>query len=238
MDFLKNNIMYAIFRQKYKEYKSNVLKKKFNITSIKPVMKFREIEIIEDILKNLKPNNCLEWGAGYSTIYFPRFFKTNTTWLSIEHDENWAEKIQQLNKNPNIKIFLKKPNNYPWTDPFNDGSLSDLKDYIEFPARFGLFDFILIDGRARKDCLLKALEFINNKGIVILHDANRKYYHQNFKHYKHSIYFENYRPKSHGLFIGSKGISIESVLDVNKHKKLWRTYNKIGSLLYRLQEKN
>jgi len=35
------------------------------------MMDYIEIDIITEILMKRKPRICLEWGSGYSTIYFP-----------------------------------------------------------------------------------------------------------------------------------------------------------------------
>ncbi|MBI4697818.1 MAG: class I SAM-dependent methyltransferase [Nitrospirae bacterium] len=228
------SIMQAIVRQKYKEYRSRLLNKYFNKITIKPLMKYREIEIIEDILMNLRPDKCLEWGGGYSTLYFPLFLKNNSKWLSVEHDKDWAQKVRDMNRNPDVEIFNEQPDHMPWTDPNNDGSYDDLKSYIEYPSRFGKFDFILIDGRARKDCLIKALDLVSDRGVVVLHDANRKHYHEPLRLYDYQIMFENYRPKSHGLWIGSKR-DIRDVLDVNRHRKLWEVYNNIARRINRIK---
>lgn len=226
--------MIAIMAQIYREYKNKILNKYFDVITIKPMMKYREIDIIEDILKKYQPMKCLEWGAGYSTLYFPQFLNRDATWSSVEHDKIWAAKVQKLNKNPSVRISYVQPNSYPWTDKNNDGAFSDLKDYIEFPVQWGKFDFILIDGRARAECLIKADSLLNNEGVIVLHDANRQYYHEAFKNYKNSIYFENYRPNSHGLFVAGKGIEdIRDTLDVDKHLKLWKIYNKIGSFFHK-----
>ena len=226
-----DNIAAAIAIQKFKEYKSIILNVCFGVITVKPMMKYREIDIVEEILRALQPKNCLEWGSGYGTMYFPSFLDNNAKWTAVEHNEKWAEKVQEMNKRLNVSIFYVEPNSLKWTDPDNDGAFSDLKDYIEFPEKFGTFDFILVDGRARKECMTKALDLLTDKGIVILHDANRKHYHEMFELFEHRTFFENYRPNSHGLFIGSKGTVIGDVLDLEKHKKLWRFYNGTASLL-------
>ena len=35
-------------------------------------MKNRETILIEELLINMQPKNCLEWGSGYSTFNFSR----------------------------------------------------------------------------------------------------------------------------------------------------------------------
>ncbi len=228
-----SNIAAAILVQKYREYKGKILDSCFNVTTVKPMMKYREIDIVTEIIETLRPQNCLEWGSGYGTMYFTLLLEKDAKWIAVEHNKEWALKVQEMNKRPNVSVFHVEPHAEKWTDPDNDGALSDLKDYIDFPERLGKLDFILVDGRARKECMAKALKLINDNGIVILHDANRGYYHETFELFEHRVFFENYRPNSHGLFIGSRGTEIGDVLDVEKHKKLWGFYNGIASLFHK-----
>ena len=61
-------------------------------------------------------------------------------------------------------------------DPYVDGVL-DLERG---------FDVILVDGRKRRRCLLNAKELVGDDGIVVLHDAQREYYHCAFDAYEFS----------------------------------------------------
>ena len=216
-------MIYDIVKLLLKEYRDIALKI-LGVQVKKPLMKWKEIEIIKEILIKLKPRQCLEWGSGFSTLYFPRF--TKCKWIAIEHDVKWFERIRKLIKSTQIKLYLLPPNKYPWSDPYGDGDYEDLKDYVEFPSRFGNFDFILIDGRARVYCLTKAYELLDDYGIVVLHDANREYYHEPFKLYPKQVLFRDYRKDSGGLWIGSKKRDINLVLDVRKHMKRWELINK------------
>ena len=139
-------------------------------------MKYREIQIIREILIRLNPRKCLEWGAGYSTLIFPNYLRGNYKWIAIEHDKQWYNIVKSINRNPRVNIFWIPLDNYPWSDPYKDGSYEDLKEYINFPAKFGKFDFILIDGRSRLYCLIKASQIVKENGVVILYDANRVHY--------------------------------------------------------------
>ena len=226
-----NNIAAAIAIQKFKEYKSVILNRYFGVITVKPMMKYREIDIVTEILTALRPQNCLEWGSGYGTMYFPSLLEEGAKWTAVEHHSEWAKKVQEMNKRPNVSVFHVEPNSTPWTDPDNDGAYSDLKDYIEFPERLGKLDFVLVDGRARIECMKKAIGLLSENGVLLLHDANRTYYHKTFDLFKHKVFFENYRPNSHGLFIGSQGTDIRDVLDVDKHEKLWKFYNGISLFL-------
>ena len=174
-------------------------------------MGHKEIEVIKKILTELHPQRCLEWGSGYSTLYFPKFLTENAKWISIEHSREWANRIKRMNRNSGVEVFYVPPNHYPWSDVNQDGSYSDLKDYIEFPRKFGNFDFILVDGRARKDCLTVAYDIISDGGVVILHDAERKYYHEPFKLYKYQRLFPGGQKGIRDLWIGSKKLNIKKL---------------------------
>jgi len=231
--------IFDLIRHVYKEYRDLLYEKLLGKVISKPWMRYREIEIIKEILINLKPKKCLEWGAGYSTLYFPKFLDSNAKWVSIEHEKEWFKKIKSLNKKPNVEIYLIQPNRYHWSDEYGDGNYSDLKDYIEYqdyieyPTKFGKFDFILVDGEARKYCLIKAYELLSDRGIVVLHDAVRTYYHEPFGFFKHSLLFTDYRKHAGGIWIGSKGLKLENVIDIEKHIKFWKIINKIGKFLRR-----
>jgi len=225
------SIVFELIKHGYKEYRDLLYEKITGKVIPKPWMKYREIEIIEEILKKLKPKRCLEWGAGYSTLYFPRFLDSNAKWISIEHEKEWFERIKSLNKDSRVEIYLIYPNKYPWSDEYGDGDYSDLKDYVEYPSKFGKFDFILIDGRARKYCLIKAHELLSDKGVVVLHDANRTYYHEPFKLFNHSLLFTDYREGLCCVWISSKKLKLENVIDVEKHAKFWKIISIFGRFI-------
>jgi hypothetical protein len=64
---------------------------------------------------------------------------------------------------------------------------ADLDDYVGLPASLGRrFDVVLVDGRKRRRCLLEAGELLRDTGIVVLHDAWRRYYHCAFADYPFS----------------------------------------------------
>lgn len=90
------------------EIPKRIFRKLFRIESKKPWMRKRELLIIEEIVKKLQPQKVLEWGAGYSTLYFSNMTKVDK-WLSVEHDQQWAQKVQELNGNGNISVVCVRP---------------------------------------------------------------------------------------------------------------------------------
>lgn len=208
-----------------KEVREFLLQKLIRSHIKKPWMKYKEIVIISEILRRKKLKRCLEWGAGYSTGYFPKDVEEDALWIAVEHQRDWYKEIKQNVSRSNTKVYYVPPNNFPWTDTYNDGASSDLKDYIEFPKSLNMkFDFILIDGRARKDCLLCALDILNRDGIVVLHDADRAYYHENFQFYEHQVLFSDYGRRG-GLWIGSRNLNPQTVSDFKKLEQIWKTLN-------------
>jgi hypothetical protein len=71
-----------------------------------------------------------------------------------------------------------------------------------------------VDGRARISCLAKAAKIIEDSGVVILHDANRSYYHDPFKLFKYGVFLTDHRIDAGGLWIGSHSIDVYSKIKV------------------------
>lgn len=157
-----------------------------------PDMWISEIKYIEKLLleqaqKN-KFLNILEWGSGNSTIYFSKFLKEKGIgfkWTAMEHFVLWHKKvismIEKNNLSDNVEYFLKSPTHE------NDKNIQEtlnLDEYINFPSTLGKkFNFILVDGRKRKECLERASSILSHDGVVVLHDAEREWYHDGFKYY-------------------------------------------------------
>jgi predicted O-methyltransferase YrrM len=220
-------ISFQIIRDTIDRFRRKVLHLEGNT----PWMRYREIDLINEILLAVKPNKCLEWGAGYSTLYFPNSIPSKSIWISIEHDQLWAKKIDTLNKNPNVKIFHIPPAKFPFTDPVGEGTYNDLVGYIENPCKENIFDFILVDGRARKECLMKCCKILSDRGVVVLHDANRKEYHEAFNSFRFGLFFNDYRTIVGGLGVGSNTVRLENVMNVEKNMLVWDLYNKYGKYL-------
>ncbi len=208
------------------EVSVRLFRKFFNISSKRPWMRRRELLIIEEILRKNQPRQCLEWGAGYSTLCFPKLIVGEKKWISIEHDQVWSENIKNKINEDGVSIVCIAPNNNvePDTECYDD-----YKDYIEYPETLNVkFDYIFIDGRARKECLIKAKSLLSPSGIVILHDANRLIYHSVFDIYKYQVLFTDFRIGDGGCWIGSNSFLNIETLNVSKLNDIWR-YSKMIS---------
>jgi hypothetical protein len=187
-----------------------------------PWMKWREIDAIREIIINTRPRNCLEWGAGYSTVYFPEFLSAEASWTSIEHEETWVREVSSRIRRTGIRVHHVPPERYPWTDADDDGTVEDLKSYVGFPSGMQELDFILVDGRARMACMDKATEIVSETGVVVMHDANRTIYRRPFASFPHQAWLLDYRNDSGGLWLGSKARPLNDFLEIDRHRELWR----------------
>ncbi len=157
-----------------------------NTLGTTPLMKRNEIRIIEKELLSLyehktEPLEILEWGSGGSTHHFTRFLEKHDIpykWTSIEYNKRWFEKIQkEVADNKYIKMHLFDAGNDALKQRY-----TNMDEYVSFPKTLNKkFDFILVDGRKRRRCVLESKGLLSENGVVFLHDAQRPYYQCVFK---------------------------------------------------------
>lgn len=142
------------------------------IKSDVPFMAVKEYEYIRDLINEKKYETVLEWGAGSSTIWFPN--NTNVEWwIAVEHNPKYVDYLK--NKvNEKVELHLA----------------TDKKSYLEGCTVGSRYDFILIDGLYRDECLAMAFEVLDPKGTIILHDSGRKEYKDWYQKYPHKVIFE------------------------------------------------
>jgi hypothetical protein len=153
---------------------------------MKPWMEDYDIEILEDALLSFgnKKIDVLEWGSGGSTVYFTRFLKTHVvdySWLSIEYDKVWFDKIRNILMNDTFTELVL------FNLDYNNPSSINRDEYVSFPRKLGKkYDIIIVDGRQRARCLIEAKFLLKPNGLVFLHDAERTKYHYAFTLFKNS----------------------------------------------------
>lgn len=134
----------------------------------------------------------LEYGSGRSTIFLSeRVGKL----FSVEHHEEWYNHVRTLLKSKGITnsdlklirpekevpLFHSSSERQAFITkeeyPNKDSLFSSYVNYIdEFDNDF--FDFVLIDGRARESCSLKAIDKLKPGGLMILDNSERVRYDQ------------------------------------------------------------
>jgi len=123
--------------------------------------------------QNLKPSMVgFEWGSGRSTLWFA---KRLGTLFSIEHDQTWHARIQQMIKETEAKnvkcelILLDHDVNEPMAK-----DIVPLPAYVRAIEKFDRdsLDFVVVDGHYRQACLSAALPRIKKGGYLLLDNSN------------------------------------------------------------------
>ncbi|MFN3841607.1 MAG: hypothetical protein ACK4RF_12950 [Cyclobacteriaceae bacterium] len=206
-----------------------------------PWMKSKELDVITEVVTRLQPETCFEWGSGFSTLMIPQMLPGLKTWYSLEHHKEWYEFIARENKDPRVTVVLIEPDDKSYhtvTGKYNakkEGLYDDFKTYIEYPISLKTrFDFIFIDGRARKECLKKAYDLVTDTGVVIVHDANRDDYFADLPPFAHTFRLTDYRHhrKQGGIWLGRKSLPVNELLDTAHHEKVWRQHDRVAKAMF------
>ncbi|MCI5108622.1 MAG: class I SAM-dependent methyltransferase, partial [Candidatus Pacebacteria bacterium] len=154
-------------------------------------MSLYEIFTFKRLLKKIYKGqkiDILEWGSGGSTVYFTDFLRKKNipyTWTSVEYNKGWHEKVsKEVSNDPDTKVVLFDVGNSVIRQRH-----TDMEDYIKYPKSTGQkFDLMFVDGRKRRRCLLESRDIVKNEGVVLLHDACRKYYQCSFREYPNNTF--------------------------------------------------
>jgi len=111
--------------------------------------------------QKIKPKRIFEWGPGRSTEIMAEECP-DAEIICVEHDLKWHKKrVEELAGK--ATVHHQRIGN---------------DRYAHYPIRkeLGKFDLVFIDGVERCGCLLHAPQILSDRGVVLLHDANRKGY--------------------------------------------------------------
>ncbi|CAF1293081.1 unnamed protein product [Adineta steineri] len=154
-----------------------------------------------------KSHTMLEYGSGYSTLYFSQFVNA---YYSIEHNEQWYKTIKSLiDHSPIISSIIKKyilipikPGYKGWLDGYSDGNKIQFHDYINAVHSLNVnkFDRVLIDGRARVDCAFEIYSYLDKNSIIFVHDYTNRDYYSNISKKYYKIIFQTYEGQTLAAF--------------------------------------
>jgi len=168
--------------------------------------------IVIDYIKRLSPYHVFEWGSGGSTLFFADVLHLDSV-VSVEHDEEWYDKIKPLIPYYNWGDYHLIPYESPELGPdkanphhYKSGSTQlgpvNFKKYASAIDSYDKFDLILIDGMARASCLYHAFSHVKEGGCIVLDNVgDRPYYlaqtdhlFGNYENGWESIVFTGYGP--------------------------------------------
>lgn len=159
-----------------------------------PWFTYPSIAFLKDILR--KDHKVLEYGCGYSSLFFKKHAGELYT---VEHDERWANTLLEHNENLDIKLapanseihvdaaihiqnlLLQIPPATMDNDEadYKHGLIND--QYAGYASRIydrpnKYFDIIIIDGMARSLCAMLAVDRIKDDGYIIVDNSDRHHY--------------------------------------------------------------
>lgn len=159
----------------------------FAIYDVERMVKFGQpwwtypaIDEVEEFLDNLDGKaRIFEYGAGSSTVWLAgRASEVH----SVEHDGDFLKVLEPL-LDDTSNVWL---HHVPPTDRQPDSTVvsghdgDEGYDFAAYAAAIGqvggTFDFIVVDGRARVDCLEASLPYLAPGGMILFDDAQRPRY--------------------------------------------------------------
>jgi hypothetical protein len=122
-----------------------------------PWVTYSFIDFIKERLN--KQLTVFEYGSGSSTLFYA---KRVLRVVSVEHDEDWYQKI--VNDKPaNAEMIFTK--------------LERGGEYAKKAALLNeKFDVIIVDGRDRINCCKNSINALSEKGVLVLDDSERDDY--------------------------------------------------------------
>lgn len=160
-----------------------------------PWFTYSAIEFLQRVV--LPTDKVFEYGAGYSTLWWQ---ENVDKVISIEHDAVWCERLRPRLKHHvqlvNVEAeqlitsealayltpFFDRKRRTDWpydTQRITRRGLDDdrfLAYAYQIVEAREIFDFIIIDGMARRLCTFLAINYIKPSGFIILDNSNRSCY--------------------------------------------------------------
>lgn len=128
--------------------------------------------VLRHYLNRASARRILEWGPGRSTLMMAESLPEAEIFC-IEHNSHWYQRITMIAERFTFVHAIHEP---LILQPAKSGK------YVTAPLYLGhKFDVIFIDGRLRTDCIAIARQVVKDDGVVLVHDANRTWYHQAFR---------------------------------------------------------
>lgn len=143
-----------------------------------PWWTFEAADTVREYLGSHPGARVFEWGSGASTVWLS---KRAGSVVAIEHDAAWAADVLRLAP-ANAQVRLVPPSRAdasatPVLSAKSGFEGLDFTDYVSaIDQASGLFDLIVIDGRAREACLPHAVRHLAPGGLIVFDNVDRSRY--------------------------------------------------------------
>lgn len=151
-----------------------------------PWWTFEAADAVEEHLGRHPGARVFEWGSGASTVWLATRAGSVT---SVEHDAGWAAQMRRvLPANAELRVVepVRRPGGVRSAKPGFEAL--DFTDYVAaLDARDGLFDVVVVDGRAREACVDRALAHVAPGGLLVLDNVDRARYRAALSRHGHRL---------------------------------------------------
>lgn len=143
-----------------------------------PWWTYRAIDAVEAWLAGRPPARVFEYGSGASTLWLAgRAGEVH----SVEHDRGFADALAPVlagRPNVHLRVVEAQPADRPAVASGKEGygGLDFAAYTAAIDAADGPFDLVVIDGRARAECLRRALAHLGPDGLVVFDNSRRRRY--------------------------------------------------------------
>lgn len=141
-----------------------------------PWWTYAAIDYVDEHLRRHLGARVFEWGSGASTVWLAARADEVT---AIEHDEAWAHAMgPHLTSSARVRAIPPIASARPVIGSRKPGFEGlDFSDYVgAIDVEGGLFDLVVIDGRAREACVRRAFARLAPGGLVVVDNVDRKRY--------------------------------------------------------------
>ncbi len=141
-----------------------------------PWWTFEAADVVAAHLAERPEGRVFEWGSGASTAWLSR--RAGEV-VAVEHDAEWAEQVRPL-AGPGVRVLTVPP--VPSSDPAVPSHKPGFEglDFSAYVAAVddqdGVFDLVVIDGRAREACLGRAVPHLAEDGLIVFDNVDRRRY--------------------------------------------------------------
>lgn len=159
-----------------------------------PWMNYSLITLLEERLT--KDVKLLEFGSGYSTLFFSRLMGSVT---SIESAGEWFETTSLARNNMALRQMVGDSADLFLVESTETESYRKILEKLD-----DHFDVILIDGKNRVSCALLTSDMVTERGVILFDDSMREEYKEGIDHlvdrgFK-QLDFEGVKPTSIKLY--------------------------------------
>lgn len=142
-----------------------------------PWWTFSAIDRVDEFLLQHPQAHVFEYGSGSSTIWLA---KRAGVVESVEHSPDWTARMApRIRRYSNIRLRAVAPSlsvNPRCASEKAGWQGLDFSDYVHAIDDTSTYDLIIVDGRARNDCLRAAIDRLSPGGLIVFDDSYRERY--------------------------------------------------------------